>query len=84
LSVTTPAYGYPYCVERTRPQAHWRAVYDELYEGLTSGEGALSRDAASLALLEGWDAIVAELRRDERNARRRERYRIRKAQEATR
>ena len=73
-------YGYPFAVLRTRPRAKWTAVYDELYEGLTTGHDALSRDAASLALLEGWDAIVAELRRDARNARRRERYRIRKAE----
>jgi hypothetical protein len=45
---------------------------------LTSGEDALSRDAASLALLESWSAIVEARRREARNARRRERrYRIR-------
>jgi hypothetical protein len=79
----TEPYGWPYCVEHTRPRAHWRAIYDELYAGLTSEPGALSRDAATIALLEGWDAIVAELRRDARNARRRERYRIRKGSGVT-
>jgi hypothetical protein len=51
---------------------------------LTSGEDARSRDAASLALLERWSAIVEALRREARNARRteryRERYRIRQAE----
>ena len=48
--------GWPYCVERMRPRAHWRAIYDELFAGLMSGEDARSRDAASLALLESWSA----------------------------
>ena len=73
----TEAYGWPYCVERMRPRARWRAVYDELYAGLASGEEALSRDAASLVLLERWSAIMEALRREARNARRRERYRER-------
>ena len=76
----TEAYGWPYCVESMRPRARWRAVYDELYAGLTSGEHALKRDAASLALLESWSAIVETLRREARNARRRERYRTRTAE----
>ncbi len=29
--------GWHYCVERMRPRARWRAVYDELYAGLTNG-----------------------------------------------
>ncbi len=33
----TELYGWPYCVERMRPRAKWRAVYDDLYEGLTTG-----------------------------------------------
>jgi len=76
----TKPYGWPYCVERMRTRARWRAVYDELYAGLTSGEDAPSRAVASLVLLERWSAIMEALRREARNARRRERYRIRKAE----
>jgi hypothetical protein len=80
----TEPCGWPYCVERMRPRARWRAVYDEHYAGLTTGEHAFSRDAASLALLESWSAIVEALRREARNARRKERYgeryRIRQAE----
>jgi len=75
--------GWPYCVERMRPRAHWRAIYDELFAGLTNFEDARSRDAPSLALLESWSAIVEALRREARTARRTERCtercRIRKA-----
>jgi hypothetical protein len=60
------------------PRARWTAVYDELYAGLTSGEDALTGDAATIALLEGWDLIVEALRRDACNTRRRELYRLRK------
>jgi hypothetical protein len=80
----TEPYGCPFAVLRMRPRARWTALYDELYDGLTSGEHALSRDAASLVLLESWSAIVEALRREARNARRRERCRercrIRKAE----
>jgi hypothetical protein len=38
-----------------------------------SGEDALSRDAASLVLLERWSAMMVALRREARIARRRER-----------
>jgi len=64
----TEPYGWPYCVERMRP----RAVYDELYAGLPSGEDALKRDA-SLTLRESRSAIVEALHREPHNARRRER-----------
>jgi hypothetical protein len=78
------AYRWPYCVERMRPRTRWRAVYDELYAGLASGEDARSRDAASLVLPEKWSAIMEALRRAVRNARRKERYgeryRIRQAE----
>jgi 16S rRNA G966 N2-methylase RsmD len=60
-----------------RLRERWRALNDELYAGSTSGEDALSRDAASLVLLERWSAIMEALRREARNARRRERYRER-------
>jgi 16S rRNA G966 N2-methylase RsmD len=80
----TEPYGWPYCVERMRPRAGWRAIYDELYAGLASGEDALSRDAASLVLLERRSVIMEALRREVRNARRKERYgeryRIRQAE----
>ena len=72
--------GWPYCLERMRPRARWRAVYDEHYAGLASGEDARSRDAASLFLLERWSAIMEALRREARNARRWERYSIRTAE----
>jgi hypothetical protein len=74
------SYGYPFAVLRTRPLARWMAAYDELYAGLTSPPDALSRDAASIVLLESWGAIVAEIRRDARNARRRARYAERQAE----
>jgi len=73
----TEPFSWPYCVERMRPRARWRALYNELYAGLTSGEDAHSRDAASLALLESWSAIMEALCREVRNARRKERYRER-------
>jgi hypothetical protein len=47
---------------------------------MTSGEDALTHAAASLALLESWSTIMEALRREARNARRRGRYRIRKAE----
>jgi len=77
--MTTP-YGWPYAVLRMRPRAKCTAIHDEIYAGLTSGEDALTRAAASLALLESWSTIVEALRREARNARGRGRYRIRKAE----
>ena len=38
----TEPYGWPYCVERMRPRARGRAIYDELYAGLARGEDALT------------------------------------------
>jgi hypothetical protein len=67
-----------------RPREKWQAVYDELYTGLTSEPDALSRDAATIVLLESWGAIVEALRRDARNARRRARYAERKAEQERR
>jgi hypothetical protein len=54
----TEPYGYSFAVLRLRPRARWTAHYDELYDGLTSGQDALTRDAASLALLESWSTIA--------------------------
>ena len=73
-------YGYPFAVLRTRPRARWQAVYDELYTGLTSEPGALSRDVASITLLEAWPTIVEALCREARNTTRRVRYAARKAE----
>jgi hypothetical protein len=52
------AYDWRYCVERMRPRTRWRALYDELFAGLTSLEDGRSRDAPALVLLGRWSALI--------------------------
>jgi hypothetical protein len=80
VSAQLEPYGWPFAVLRMRPRAKWMKVYDEIFAGLTTGGGAISCNEATIALLEAWPSIVERLRREARNTRRRELYRIRKVE----
>jgi len=73
----TAPHGWPTYVLRMKDPERWEKVYDEVYAAIIDA-GAITSPLAEMIIADNWEQIVEVVRRDARNARRRELYQIRK------